>query len=180
MRRPAHLLLALTAAATLAACGGMRAMPGHTHGPAAVAELKPTAGNTAAGTVNLRMMDSHVMVMGEVRGLKPNQEHGFHIHEKGDCSAPDGSSAGGHYNPGGSAHGPQTAPHHAGDLPSLKADANGVAKLHFPIVGVAIGSGSADIVGRGLIVHAQPDDYATQPTGNSGARIACAVITRVP
>ena len=88
-------------------------------------------------------------------------------------------SAGGHFNPTGKPHGPQDADHHAGDLPALKADASGVAELKVELHGLAIGQGATDIVGRGLIVHAQADDYKTQPTGNSGARIACAVIQRV-
>jgi Cu-Zn family superoxide dismutase len=106
-----------------------------------------------------------VFMHARLSGLTPGQEHGFHIHEKGDCSSGDGLSAGGHFNPAGKPHGPQDAEHHAGDLPALKADANGKADLR--------------IVGRGLIVHAQPDDYRTQPTGNSGARVACAVIARM-
>lgn len=147
-------------------------------GPMAHADLKPTAGNTASGTVHFHQHGDHVMVHARVSGLKPNQEHGFHIHEKGDCSAPDATSAGGHFNPGGKPHGPQDSERHAGDMPSLKADASGSAEARFRLAGVTIGSGAADIVGKGLIVHAQPDDYKTQPTGNAGARIACAVIAK--
>jgi Cu-Zn family superoxide dismutase len=87
-------------------------------------------------------------------------------------------STGGHFNPTAKPHGAQDADHHAGDLPALKADANGAADLQFVAKGLSIGSGPTDVVGKGLIVHAQPDDYKTQPTGNAGARIACAVITR--
>jgi len=86
--------------------------------------------------------------------------------------------AGGHFNPTGKPHGPQEGEHHAGDLPALKADANGNATVSFTLHGVTIGSGETDIVGRGLIVHAMPDDYKTQPTGNSGARIACGVVAK--
>lgn len=112
-----------------------------------------------------------------MEGLKPNAEHGFHIHDKGDCSSGDGMSAGGHFNPAAKPHGRHgQGEHHAGDLPSLKADGAGRVDVHVELVGVSIGSGPADIVGRGLIVHADPDDFRTQPTGNSGARIACAVI----
>lgn len=117
-----------------------------------------------------------VMLHARVSGLTPNQAHGFHIHEKGDCSSGDGMSTGGHFNPTNQPHGPQEGPRHAGDLPSLQADAGGHADLRVVVTGLTIGGGPADIVGRGLIVHAQPDDYRSQPTGNAGARIACAVI----
>jgi Cu-Zn family superoxide dismutase len=116
-----------------------------------------------------------------VSGLQPNQEHGFHVHEKSDCSSGDGMSTGGHFNPGAKPHGKHDdAERHAGDLPSLKADAAGRVDAKFTLSGLSIGSGAADIVGRGLIVHAMPDDYKTQPTGNSGARIACGVIQKHP
>jgi Cu-Zn family superoxide dismutase len=113
-----------------------------------------------------------------VTGLAPGS-HGFHIHEKGDCSAPDGTSAGGHFNPLGKPHAhPTVADRHAGDLPMLEADASGNATLTATIDLVTIGSGATDIVGRGVIVHKDPDDWKTQPTGNSGARVACGVIKR--
>ena len=148
-------------------------------GPGAVATLAPTAGNTTSGSVQFTQKGDRVQVSGEVRGLKPNAEHGFHVHEKGDCSAPDATSAGGHYNPGGRPHGRHGAgAHHTGDLPSLKADANGVARFSFESASISVGAGAGDITGRGLIVHRDPDDYTTQPTGNAGARLACAVITR--
>jgi len=142
----------------------------------AMAQLKPTQGSTAAGTVWFTQQGLRVNVRVQVSGLAPNQEHGFHVHEKGDCSSPDGMSTGGHFNPGGQPHGPQSAPHHGGDMPSLKADAAGNAQASFQIEGVSVATGIDGLLGRGVIVHAKPDDYATQPTGNSGARIACGVI----
>ena len=145
----------------------------------AMATLSPTTGNTAGGMVHFTQSGSKVMVSGEVRGLKPNAEHGFHVHEKGDCSSGDGMSAGGHFNPTGAAHGNHDmGEHHAGDLPMLKADANGVAKFNYESKTISVGSGTTDIVGKGLIVHRDPDDFKTQPTGNSGPRLACAVIAR--
>jgi Cu-Zn family superoxide dismutase len=159
---------ALAAFLTLAASGAMAQK--------ATAALQPTAGNTAAGTVTFTMQGSQVAVQARVTGLKPNAEHGFHLHEKGDCSSPDGNSAGGHFNPDGKPHGPQNAPHHAGDMPALKADGSGVAEARFMLSGVSVGSGATEVVGKGLIVHAQPDDYKTQPTGNAGARLACGVV----
>lgn len=167
------LIASVASALVLSACAST---PG---GPRAVAQLQSTTGNTATGTVSFTQAGDKVMVVGEVRGLKPNAEHGFHVHEKGDCSSGDGMSAGGHFNPGGQSHGQHAmGAHHAGDLPSLKADASGVARFNFVSTGISVGSGAADILGRGLIVHRDPDDYTTQPTGNSGPRLACAVISR--
>jgi Cu-Zn family superoxide dismutase len=145
----------------------------------AVAVLSPTTGNTTSGTVRFAKSGNKVMVTGEVRGLKPGAQHGFHVHEKGDCSGGDGMATGGHFNPGGKPHGRHSqGEHHAGDLPSLAADSSGVARFSFESTTIDIGAGAADIVGRGLIVHRDPDDYRTQPTGNAGPRLACAVIQR--
>ena len=145
-------------------------------GGMAVASLTPTQGNNVRGLVVFHELDGHLMVHAKVSGLKPNGEHGFHVHENGSCASPDGSSAGGHFNPDGKPHGPQSAAHHAGDLPALKADANGVVDQKFSLTGPTVADGPASVVGRAVIVHAQADDYTTQPTGNSGARIACGVI----
>ncbi len=164
--------LSIVAAFILSACAT-------TGGPSASAQLQPTRGNSTSGEVRFVQHGAKVRVSGEVRGLKPGAEHGFHIHDKGDCSSGDGMSTGGHYNPGGHKHGSHgRGEHHAGDLPSLKADASGVARFSFESTSIGVGSGSADIVGRGLIVHRDPDDYTTQPTGNAGPRLACAVIAR--
>jgi Cu-Zn family superoxide dismutase len=141
----------------------------------ATARLEPTKGNATTGTVTFAERMGRVHVTADVRGLTPG-EHGFHMHEKGDCSSGDGMSTGGHWNPDGMPHGPQSGPHHAGDMPSLVADANGVAKASFTLDGVTVAAGPKSVVGRGLIVHKDPDDYKTQPTGNAGARVACAVI----
>jgi len=86
-------------------------------------------------------------------------------------------SAKGHFNPHGKPHGdPKSAERHAGDLPSLKAGKDGRARIDATVDAISIGQGAGNIVGRGLIIHADPDDYKTQPTGNAGARIACGVI----
>jgi Cu/Zn superoxide dismutase len=105
--------------------------------------------------------------------------HGFHIHANGDCSAADGSSAGGHFNPAQVEHGSvDAAVHHGGDMSNIVADAQGVATIDAALSSnVNLGSGDAfDISGRGVIVHADPDDYTSQPTGNAGSRLACGVI----
>jgi Cu-Zn family superoxide dismutase len=146
-------------------------------GPQASAYLQPTRGNSVSGTVSFTQTGDKLRMVAEVSGLRPGSEHGFHIHEVGDCSSGDGMSAKGHFNPYGKAHAHyMSAEHHAGDLPPLKADDQGRAKLDVDLDGLSVAPGPASIVGRGLIVHADPDDFKTQPTGNSGARIACAVI----
>ena len=168
------VILLLAGALALGGCANL--MGG---GPRATARLQSTTGSTAIGTVSFTQTGDRVIVSGQVSGLKANAEHGFHVHEKGDCSSGDGMSTGGHFNPGGQPHGNHAAQtHHAGDLPSLKADAGGIAKFSFESRTIAVGGGASDIVGRGLIVHRDPDDYTTQPTGNSGPRLACAVITK--
>jgi Cu-Zn family superoxide dismutase len=146
-------------------------------GPAAEALLAPTKGNNASGGMTFAQQGDKVMVNGQFSGLTPGA-HGFHIHEKGDCSAPDGTSAGGHFNPFGKPHGdPAKAAHHAGDLPMLIAGADGSARFTALMDGISLRSSPDSILGRSVIIHAQPDDFTTQPTGNSGARVACGVIT---
>ena len=163
----------LALAAALAGCAAM----GGGDGPTAVAKLEPTKGSSTRGTVTFTQRGGAVRVVADVSGLKPNAEHGFHVHEKGDCGSGDGMSAGGHFNPANKPHGYHMATErHAGDMPNLKADANGNAKATFESSLVSIGKGPADIVGKGLIVHRDPDDYNSQPAGNAGPRLACAVI----
>jgi len=163
----------IASALLLSACAGF---PG---GPSATAQLVPTKGNTASGTVTFTQQGNAVLVAGEVRGLAPSKEHGFHIHDKGDCSSGDGLSAGGHFNPTGKPHGAHDQnEHHTGDLASLKADANGVARFSYTSTAMTVGEGVTNIIGRGLIVHRDADDFKTQPTGNAGPRLACAVISK--
>lgn len=141
-------------------------------------QLKPTQGNAVGGTVTFTEQGGKVRVVANVTGLKPGP-HGFHVHEKGDCSAPDATSAGGHFNPTGAPHGdPQKGAHHGGDMPMLMADKDGKAKLSAEMKGVTLADGPASLNGRAVIVHADPDDHTTQPTGNSGARVACGLIAR--
>src|SRR6187402_1113031 len=165
-------LLAVVAIASLAGCASMRMGAK----PCAVADLQPTTRNTARGKVTSTQDGDSVRVSATLSGLQPGAEHGCHVHEKGDCSSGDGMSTGGHFNPDAKPHGPQVGPHHGGDMPSLSADANGNAQTSFTLDEVTVAAGPKSVVGKGLIVHKDPDDYATQPTGNAGARIACAVI----
>jgi superoxide dismutase, Cu-Zn family len=143
----------------------------------ATAQLKPTQGNTASGKVEFRQSGDLVHVKVDIVGLAPGSEHGFHVHERGDCSAPDAMSAGGHFNPAGVGHGTyEHAPHHAGDLPNLKADDKGEVHTSFDVTYLSVGSGGSDVAGRSVVLHRDPDDYKSQPAGNSGPRLACGVI----
>jgi len=143
----------------------------------ATAQLQPTKGSKTFGEATFEEAEGKIHVVVYVQGLKPGQEHGLHIHEVGDCSSGDGMSTKGHFNPFGKAHAHAGTPErHAGDLPSLKAGKDGRAKVDAMLDVITIAAGPGNIVGRGLIVHADPDDYKTQPTGNAGARIACGVI----
>jgi len=154
-------------------------MIGGGSGPGATATLQPTKGSNTAGTATFTQKGGKVLVAANITGLKPNQEHGFHIHDKGDCSSGDGMSTGGHFNPQGKPHAhPSTPDRHAGDMPAVKADDYGNASLSAELDIITVAEGPTGIVGRGLIVHAQPDDFKTQPTGNAGARLACGVIQK--
>lgn len=174
----------------LAACGGGEAPADEAepaaeehaeemHPATAVAQLEPTEGNQVSGTVNFEQSDSGVHVTGQITGLEPETVHGFHVHETGDCSAPDGTSAGGHFNPFETAHGgPDSAEHHVGDLGNITSDAEGNANLDMTFEFLSLEEGAQNsILDRGLIVHAGQDDLTSQPTGAAGARLACAVIT---
>jgi Cu-Zn family superoxide dismutase len=146
----------------------------------AAADLKPTQGNSVNGMLSLNADQSGVRIGGLIKGLAPNGEHGFHIHEKGDCSAPDASSAGAHFNPTSQPHGnPKTdGARHLGDMVNLRADAKGVAKVEIFIEGATLHTSQANnLVGKAIVVHQKPDDYKSQPSGNSGDRVACGVIS---
>ena len=141
----------------------------------AVAVLAPTAGNTTGGNVIFAKTGQGMRVIVKISNLSPGL-HGFHIHEFGDCRAADAASAGDHFNPGGAPHGaPGADIRHAGDLGNIVADENGAARLDIVVSGLQL-DGENAIIGRSVIVHAKADDFETQPTGASGARLACGVI----
>ena len=141
----------------------------------AIAVLHPTAGNNVTGSVTFTKSGDEVKVVADVNGLTPGK-HGFHIHEFGDCSSSDGSSAGGHFNPTHKQHGaPDASDRHAGDLGNIEADASGKAHLEWSDKVMKF-SGADAIVGHAMIVHEKVDDLKTQPTGNAGGRLACGVI----
>ena len=166
------LIATITAGVVLAACQTTPPEPLR-----ATAQLQPTKGNKTFGEATFEQAGDKVRVAIFVQGLKPGQEHGLHIHEVGDCSSGDGMSTKGHFNPHGKPHGHSgSGERHAGDLPSLRANKEGRGNVQVDLDIITVGPGPASIIGRGLIVHADPDDYKTQPTGNAGARIACGVI----
>lgn len=174
-RRPASLLAGACAAALVAIGAGCALMPAA--GPGAQAQLMPRSGSAVSGTVGFTQRGDKLVMTGEVRGLRPNAEHGFHVHERGDCSAPDASSAGGHFNPDAKPHGRAgQGQHHAGDVPNLKADANGVARVDVELSWLSLAGATNGVIGRSLVVHRDPDDYRSQPAGNSGPRVACGLI----
>lgn len=187
MHRRYHLL-ALAAACALAACSttaeksepaATAAEPAATStASSATVNLASASGSLVSGKLSMAPMGDGVHITGQIGGLGAGQTHAIHVHEKGDCSAADASSAGGHFNPTGSAHGRAGTPvHHAGDMDNLTANAQGVADVNIHLTGVTLGGGAAnDIAGRAVIVHAAPDDYTSQPSGNAGARVACGVI----
>jgi superoxide dismutase, Cu-Zn family len=144
-------------------------------GTNAICVLLPTANNQARGIVKFTKQPNGMKIVADIEGLTPG-DHGFHIHEFGDCSAPDASSAGAHFNPDLKPHGgPMDAERHAGDLGRITAGADGKAHLEAQDPTLSF-SGARSILGRGMIVHAQTDDFKTQPTGNAGPRVACGVI----
>jgi len=163
----------------LPACSNMSSM--FKRNPSATAVLAPTKGNSASGTVNFTQKGEVVLVQAKITGLSANGTHGFHIHEKGNCSAADASSAGGHFNPSGGKHGgPVGAVRHGGDLGNLRADANGFAQASIEVTGITLGTDPNSIIGRAVIVHGGPDDLKSQPAGNSGPRVACGLISKNP
>ncbi|HET9315068.1 MAG TPA: superoxide dismutase family protein [Vicinamibacteria bacterium] len=141
----------------------------------ASAALAPTQGSQVKGTVTFEKQPTGVQVSVQLEGLTPGT-HGFHVHEKGDCSAPDGTSAGGHFNPTNQPHAAREAPaRHDGDLGNLEADASG--KVQIKLIDPKLHlDGPESIVGKAVIVHEKADDYTTQPTGNAGGRVACGVV----
>ena len=146
--------------------------------PAATATLAPTKGSQVSGTVNFTQRGDRLIVEAKVTGLTPGL-HGFHIHEKGNCTAPDGSSAGPHFSPVPAQHGgPDTPAHHGGDLGNLTADSTGTAIAKIEVKGLSLGTGEDSIIGRSVIVHEKADDLKTQPSGASGARLACGLISK--
>ncbi len=170
--------LCLISCAVLLPAGAMPAGP-QASGSAkeAIAVIQPASGTACKGIVHFFQQEEGVKISADIEGLAPDSKHGFHIHEFGDCSAPDATSAGGHYDAAGTKHHgmPSDAMKHTGDMGNIEADANG--KVHYELLleGTTLDGARAPLLGRAVIVHAKPDDFS-QPVGNAGGRIGCGVI----
>lgn len=142
----------------------------------AVTTIEPRSGSAISGSATFTQAGNNVRVHVEVKGATPG-DHGIHVHETGDCTAPDAKSAGNHFNPSNAPHGgPGAAPHHGGDFGNLTVGPDGSASTDITIDGLTVGPGPNSVVGRALVLHEKPDDLSTQPSGNSGSRIGCGVI----
>ena|SRR3990172_2608535 len=141
----------------------------------AVAVVFPAKDKAVRGVITFTQTEKGVKVIAQLEGLAPGK-HGFHVHEFGDCTAPDFTSAGGHFNPTQMSHGaPTDAARHSGDLGNIVADEKGMATLEWVDSMMQL-AGPNSILGRAVIVHTKEDDLKTQPTGNAGGREACGVI----
>ena len=165
----------LCAAATLLVLAACASTP--EGGQTATARLQSASGSKVQGQITFTQAGpNRVRVTGEVTGHQPGMK-GFHIHEKGDCSAPDAMSAGGHFNPQGAKHGATPAVGHAGDLGNLTFSDGGRATIDTTFEGLTLDRNAPNgIIGRAVVVHMSPDDLKTDPTGNAGGRAACGVI----
>jgi superoxide dismutase, Cu-Zn family len=174
MRRAVIVVLS----SLFAGCAGMQPSGDNT----ATADLRTAAG-ASVGTATMTQVGNVVRIVLDAKGLPPGL-HAFHIHAVGKCDPPDFNSAGGHFNPTSKQHGAlNTQGSHAGDLPNLNIGADGNGRLETTTEQITLGSGTTsvwDADGSTLVVHAAPDDFKTDPTGNSGARVACGVITKAP
>lgn len=145
-------------------------------GPTAVTTLEARSSSAISGQASFTQVGDKVRVVVEVSGATAGQ-HGLHIHETGDCSAPDAKSAGGHFNPHKMDHGsPDKSPRHAGDFGNITVGDDGKGKLELTVEQLTVLPGDSSVVGKALVLHEKPDDVTTQPSGNSGARIGCGVI----
>ncbi len=198
MTKVSTFAMGLSLILSFAACGGKKPPPPPAPAPAPIVEAKAepvappappppkhaTASMTGTakykavkGTVEFKETPDGIEVTANLEGLKKG-DHGFHIHEKGDCSAPDAMSAGGHFNPTNMKHGaPDAEEHHEGDMGNITAEKDGKATKTFTLKGATLGDGNTSIAGKGFIIHAKADDMKTQPTGNAGDRVACGTIT---
>ncbi len=142
----------------------------------AKAALSPRSDTKASGEITFTQDGDTVAIVADIANA-PAGAHGLHVHEVGDCGAPDFKSAGGHFNPTGAIHGaPTDAEHHAGDLGNIEVGADGTAHLETTSSLVTVEEGPSSVVGRAVILHELADDFVTQPTGAAGSRIACGVV----
>ena len=176
MRHETRLLGAVLILLTSALVGTTAQAQTTAAGPSAIAVLIPTEGNDLQGTVTFIQMSEGVRVQANITGLAAGTAHGFHVHQYGDCSASDGTSAGGHFNPHGADHaGPDAASRHVGDLGNIPVNDAGEATYDRIDTRLAF-EGESSIIGHAFIVHGGSDDLSSQPSGAAGPRVACGVI----
>ena len=173
-------LWASLAAGALIACGGSSKTPDHPPGPApgteGVAVLESRSGSNVTGEARLLDTGDGVQVTVTVAGATPGK-HGVHVHQVGDCSAPDAKSTGDHFNPETHQHGAPGVPeHHVGDFGNIEVGDDGNGTLTLVVPGATLTPGPMSLTDRAVVVHASEDDFTTQPSGNSGDRVACGVI----
>jgi superoxide dismutase, Cu-Zn family len=185
-----HLPTILRPLSLLVLCSTLTACPPPAPGPGpgpvpgevvtlASATIESRSGSTVTGTASFEQVGNKVKVVVEISGATAG-EHGLHIHEKGDCSDPAAKSAGDHFNPAKSEHGgPEKSSHHAGDFGNMTIAADGKGRLEIELGSISVGQGDTAIVGRAIVFHEKPDDLTTQPSGNSGVRQGCGVITPI-
>lgn len=189
MRHPAVVALASLAALLASGCSSIGAWNDNrvtvleqSFGkPEAVANvgLVTPPGSRYGGRVSISQYGMFVLVRVDMTGLDPNREYGLHIHENGDCLGATATGVGGHFNPDGKPHGrPGRDPSHAGDLPNIRADGEGYVQSVYQSSAISVTPGPRSVIGRSVVVSRDPDDYRTQPDGNSGPPLACAFIRR--
>ncbi|HYX08346.1 MAG TPA: superoxide dismutase family protein [Bacteroidales bacterium] len=147
--------------------------------PTAEAILSPASGSSVNGKVTFTQVGDSVMIVLDATGLAPGK-HAFHLHEKGDCSASDATSAGGHWNPTNMPHGKRgQGQFHKGDIDNIVAGTDSTSHFEMKVSGWTIGgSDTTNILGKAVILHAGADDFTSQPSGAAGARVACGVIEK--
>lgn len=146
----------------------------------ATARLVPLDGSRVEGSISFAQYGSIVIVRADVFGLPRNRRFGMHVHEGRNCTGADGTPLGGHFNPGNAPHGrPSQGEHHAGDLPNLATDGEGNVNYLFETEGLSLTQGPTRVIGRVVVISSRPDDYRTQPDGNSGPPLACGFIRPV-
>lgn len=181
MKKNIYSAFLICAATALAGCAtsdtakSEPAVPAAKNRQNAVAILSPAPNQQVKGMVTFTEEAQGVRVIARISGLTPGK-HGFHIHEKGDCTPPDFTSAGGHWNPMGAKHGaPEGTDRHYGDFGNIEANENGVARLEQVFHWLSF-TGTNSFLGKAVVVHQNPDDLTSQPAGNAGPRIACGIV----
>jgi superoxide dismutase, Cu-Zn family len=182
MKSQVFFIFVLLVTVTITSCGPQRQTGEREADQAsAIAEMNPASGSQVRGLATFVETNDGVRMTLELTGLKPNGVHALHLHEFGDCSAPDATSAGGHWNPTGERHGDRhgTGEFHRGDIDNIEADSEGRGRYETTVKDWTIGGDQAtNILGKSVIIHVDEDDFVSQPTGDAGDRISCGVIVR--